>query len=126
LLVCTYIYTISTTDRHDARTRPLYNVRSFVNSICIYTNLDWRNRKKRTHASSCYTNTNQPNMKPDTESTAGAIGARSSASVPDLKPGLPLELGRLPEEVDEPVPDVGLDVALGMSDDGTAEMGEGD
>jgi hypothetical protein len=65
-------------------------------------------------------------MKPNTESTAGAIGARSSARVPDLKPGLPLELGRLPEALGEPVEDVGLDVALGMSDDGTAEMGAGD
>jgi len=84
----------------------------------------WKS-EKRTHASSCYTNTNQPKMKPNTESAAGAIGAQSSASVPDLKPGLPLELGRLPEPVDEPVPDV-VDVALGMSDDGTAEMGDGD
>jgi len=66
-------------------------------------------------------------VKLNTESATGAIGARSSASVPDLKLGLPLELGRLPEAVDEPVPDVlGVDVALGMSDDGTAEMGEGD
>jgi len=65
-------------------------------------------------------------MKPNTESAAGAIGARRSARVPDLKPGLPLELGPRPEAVDEPVPDVGLNVALGMSDDGTAEMGKGD
>jgi hypothetical protein len=65
-------------------------------------------------------------MKPNTESAAGAIGARSSAKVPDLKPGLPLELGRLPEAVDEPDPDVEVDVTLGISDDGTAEMGEGD
>lgn len=64
-------------------------------------------------------------MKPNTESAAGAIGARSSARVPDLKPGFPLELGRLPEEVDEPEL-VEVDVTLGMSDDGTAEMGEGD
>jgi hypothetical protein len=114
------------TDKHDTRTRPLYNVRSFVNSICIYTNIDGRHRKKCTNASSCYTNTNQPNMKPNTESPAGAIGARSIARVPDLKPGFPLELGRLPEAVDEPVPDEGVDVTLGMSEDGTAEMGEGD
>jgi len=66
-------------------------------------------------------------MKPNTESAAGAIGARSSARVPDLKPGLPLELWRLLEAVDEPLADdVGVNVALGMSDDGTAEMGEGD
>ena len=65
-------------------------------------------------------------MKPNTESAAGAIGARRSARVPDLKPGLPLELEPLPEAVDEPVPDEGVDVELGMSDDGTAEMGEGD
>jgi hypothetical protein len=110
------------TDNHDARTRPLYNVRSFV-SICIYTSIDCRSWKKRTHASSCYTNTNQPNVKPNTESAAGAIGARSSGRVPDLEP----ELGRLPEAVDEPVPlAVGVNVTLGMSDDGTAEMGEGD
>ena len=64
-------------------------------------------------------------MKPNTESAAGVIGARSSARVPDLKPGFPLELWRLPEAVDEPVPDE-VAVTLGMSEDGTAEMGEGD
>jgi hypothetical protein len=73
-------------------------------------------------------------MKPSTESAAGAIGARSSARVPDLKPGSALELGRLPEVVDEDedepeselVVGVGVNVALGMSDDATAEMDEGD
>lgn len=64
-------------------------------------------------------------MKPKTESTAGAIGAPSNARVPDLKPGFPLELWRLPEPVDEPEP-LAVDVTLGMSDDGTAEMGAGD
>jgi len=42
-----------------------------------------------------------------------------------LKPGLALELGRLPEAEDEPVP-VAVDVVVGMSDDGTAEMAAGD
>jgi hypothetical protein len=69
-----------------------------------------------------HTNDNQPKMKPSAESAAGAIGAPSSARVPDLKP---LELGRLPEEeVEAEEPPV--DVAVGMSDDGTAEMGAGD
>jgi len=71
-------------------------------------------------------------MKPNTESAAGAIGARSSAKVPDLKPGLALELWWVPEAVDEPVPlgapdeGVGVNVTFGMSDAGTAEMGAGD
>lgn len=69
-------------------------------------------------------------MKPNTESAAGAIGARSSARVPDLKPGFALELGRLSEAVDEAeaelVEGVGVNVTLGMSDDGMAEMAEGD
>lgn len=111
------------TDKHHARTRPLYNVQSFVNSTCIYTNIDCRHRKSGTHASGSYTNTKQPNIKPKTKSAPGVIGARSSARVPDF------ELGRLPEAVDEPVPlpvAVGVDVTLGMSDDGTAEMGAGD
>lgn len=39
----------------------------------------------------------------------------------------PLELGLLPEAVDEPEPEgAGVNVALGTRDDGTAEMGEGD
>lgn len=66
-------------------------------------------------------------MKPNTINATGAIGIRSSVRVPDLKPGLPLELGRLLEAVDEPVLlVVGVNVTLGMSDDGTAEMGAGD
>lgn len=67
-----------------------------------------------------YTNSKEPITEPNTKSTAGAIGARSSGREPDLKP----ELGLL-EAVDEPVP-VGVNVALGISDDGTAEMGAGD
>lgn len=71
-------------------------------------------------------------MKPNTESAAGVIGARNSARVPDLKPELPLELWRLLAAVDDPVPlgvadeGVGVNVTLGMSDCGTAEMGAGD
>lgn len=80
-----------------------------------------KSEKAYTSAFNSYINTNKPNMKPNTESAVGAIGTRSSARVPDLKP----ELGRLPEAVDEPEP-VEADVALGMSDDGTAEMGAGD
>jgi len=83
---------------------------------------------------SSYTNTNQPTMTPSTESAPATIGARSSARVPGLKAGLALELCR-PEPVDElvldelvplPVVDVGVNVALGMSDDATADMGAGD
>lgn len=67
-----------------------------------------------------YTNTNKPITEPNTKSAAGTIGTRSSGREPDLKP----ELGLL-EVVDEPVA-VGVNVTLGISDDGTAEMAAGD
>jgi hypothetical protein len=67
-----------------------------------------------------YTNTKEPITEPNTKSAASAIGARSSGRELDLKPGLGLL-----EAVDEPV-GVGVNVALGMSDDGTAEMDAGD
>ena len=90
--------------------------------------------------------TNQPIMTPNTESAPDSIGKRSGASAPDLKPGLVLaepEALWVRPTINEPVVEhrrteqdargnVLLDevletpnVALGMSDAGTAEMGAG-
>jgi hypothetical protein len=91
--------------------------------------------------------TNQPTMTPNTESAPDSIGKRSGASAPDLKPGLVLaepEALWVRPTINEPVVErdrrteqdargnVLLDevletpnVALGMSDAGTAEMGAG-
>jgi len=114
------------TDNHNARQG---NCSTF--STHIYTNIDCRHRKASICRTSSYTINNQPTTTPNTESATGAIGIRSSASAPDLKAGPLLELADAdellvpPEVLDEVLDDEGVNVTLGTSDAGTAEMGAG-